>query len=48
MLVSIFTMNYKLLPGIMTPYGANLSKTKEQHKYRFLAPNYIKITLYIE
>jgi len=42
MLVSIFRRNYELLPGIMTPYGANLSKTKKQHKYRFLAPNNIK------
>ena len=40
--VSIFTMKYYLLPGIMTPYGANLSKTKEQHKYRFLKEKTIK------
>jgi len=31
----------------MTSYEGNLSKTKQRHKYRFLAPNYIKITLYV-
>ena len=42
MLVSIFRRNYELLSGIMTPYGANLSKTKEQHKYK----NYKKYKKY--
>ena len=42
MLVSIFRRNYELLSGIMTPYAANLSKTKEQHKYRFLKEETIK------
>ena len=43
MLVSIFRRNYELLSGIMTTYGANLSKTKEQHKYRFLKKTYKNI-----
>ena len=42
MLVSIFKKNYELLSGIMTPYRANLSKTKGQHKYRFLKEKNIK------
>ena len=42
MLVSIFRRNYELLSGIMTPYGANVSKTKKQHKYRFLKEKNIK------
>ena len=45
MLVSISKRNYELLSGIMTPYGANLSKTKEQHKYRFLKEKTIKTIL---
>ena len=36
-----------LLPGIMTSYGGNLSKTKERHKYRFRAQNNIKIILHV-
>ena len=42
MLVSIFKRNYEFLSGIMTPYGANLSKTKEQNQYRFLKEKTIK------
>ena len=42
MLVSIFQRNYEFLSGIMTPYGANLSKTKEHIKYRFLKEKNIK------
>ena len=45
MLVSIFRVNYELLSGIMTSYGANLSKTKQQHKYRFLKEKTIKTKL---
>ena len=43
MLVSIFKRNYELLSGIMTPYGDNLSNTKEQHKYRILKEKTIRI-----
>ena len=42
MLVSIFRRNYELLSGIMMSYGANLSKTKDQHKYRLLKEETIK------
>ena len=48
MLVSIFKRNYELLSGIMTPYGANLSKIKEQHEYSFLKEKIIKNILDVE